>query len=111
MAFRQLLGATVKSIPLHNAWYRCIQRRCLNIVTGTEGCSTPSSTGLVLGVYSDERDDSENIMLTSTGSAFDQVNEPCNVFVLQHSTLLLSDLHKWPHNGSTACRRTYAKTR
>lgn len=75
MAFRQFLGATVKTTSLHNVWYRCIQKRFMEIVTGTENCSTPSSKGLVLGVYADEHEDCENSMLTSVASAFDQVSK------------------------------------
>lgn len=41
------------------------------VVTGTEGCSTPHSRGLVLGVYSDELDRADHGILTKTASSYD----------------------------------------
>lgn len=42
------------------------------VVTGTEGCSTPHSRGLVLGVYSDELDRADHGILTRVAANYDK---------------------------------------
>lgn len=82
MAFRQLTGVNVRAI-LQNVWCRHIQKRFIQIVTGTEGCSSPTSRGLVLGVYSNVDDDGEeNCMLTPVASKFDDVITHQNNIIL-----------------------------
>lgn len=42
------------------------------VVTGTDGCSTPHSRGLVLGVYSDELDRSDHGQLTPVAANYNE---------------------------------------
>lgn len=43
------------------------------VIENTEGCSTPHSRGLVLGVYSNETDKFDDGILTQTASQYDEV--------------------------------------
>lgn len=51
-----------------------MHRAYCQIVTGTEDCSTPHSRGLVLGVYTDEKDKADSGRLTAVANAYDEVS-------------------------------------
>lgn len=60
------LSKSLSLLKLYNSVLINVGRRHIQIVTGTEKCSTPHSRGLVLGVYSNESDKLDIGCLTSS---------------------------------------------
>lgn len=69
MRFLQLKSAQLFTRTLPSV----MQRRFAQVVTGGEKCSTPSSRGLVLGIYSKEDDRQDIGCLTENGKRYNEV--------------------------------------
>lgn len=69
MASRFVFAQLNKSLCLAARW---TTRASFHNITGTEGCSTPHSRGLVLGIYSNESDKFDAGIPTPTMAAYDE---------------------------------------